>query len=314
MRAMSANAEPSREQLAGLRPELARMLGEIPDYRPGDVIAARALMTEAMGGRLPPPDQVIYTGGGPVEAVQIRIHRPEQSETSGALMFIHGGGFFMGSAELYDGVCSELASLMRCAVLAVDYRLAPEHPFPAALDDCCAAWDEIISQCGNLGIDPTRVGIYGESAGAALAIGVTHRMLSSGIQRPAFLVAQEPVVDDRLQMPSSRRFTSTPIWNRALSEWSWSLYLGDAPDSRTEESSPARLKSLRGMPQKFISTRDLDPLRDEGLDFARRLMDDHVPVDLRHYSGTVHGTLGFAGTKVKERILRDATEFVTEYL
>ncbi len=299
-------------KLEGLHPDLIPLLGNVPDYRPGDVHAARALMAEAMGGSGARPSEVmsVETDGTPIE---IRIHRPGVTASGPALFFVHGGGFFMGSAELYDAVCTELASATGCTVLAVDYRLAPEHPFPAGLNDCESAWMRVVAEADRLGIDRTRIGLYGESAGAALAIGLAHRLARSSAA-PALLVVQEPVIDDRLDLESTRIFTETPIWNRALAEWSWSLYLGDNRTAVPSEFSPSRLGDFTGLPPTFISTRDLDPLRDEGLAFARRLIDDGVAVDIRHYAGTVHGTLGFIGAPVRERILRDAVEYVAERL
>ncbi|WAB82925.1 alpha/beta hydrolase [Microcella daejeonensis] len=267
-----------------------------------------------MSSALQGTTQVIPLSGTSSTAGGIRLHRPPGADHGGAIVHIHGGGFFMGSAELYDDVCRELASATGCAVLAVDYRLAPEHPYPAGLDDCTAAWHRVVGLAESLGIDRDRLGLYGESAGAALAIGVCDRLRSTSERMPAILVLHEPVTDDRLDHLSSQRFTATPIWNRSLAEWSWSVYLGEHYAAPPAEAAPARLADFLGFPPTFISTRDLDPLRDEGLALARRMIDDEVPVELRHYAGTLHGTLGFAGAPVRERILRDAAEYVSERL
>jgi len=310
---MSSHDDRRGGQLDRLNPDIARRLPQVPDYRPGSVHVARALMADAMGESLPEPSEITWAESSSGR-VEIRIHRPAGQPSGGALLFIHGGGFVMGSAALYDGVSSELAALTGCTVLTVDYRLAPEHPFPAGLDDCEVAWRHIVSQCDDLGIDRARMGVYGESAGAALAIGLAHRLSFSPAELPALIVLQEPVTDDRLDHKSSRIFTDTPVWNRALADWSWDLYLGVHRSSPPKESAPARILDFKGFPRTFISTRDLDPLRDEGMAFARRLIDDGVAVDLRHYAGTIHGTLGFTGVRVRERILRDAAEFVIEHL
>ncbi len=301
-------------QLRGLHPDLVPRLREVPDYRPGDAHEARGLMARAMSSALQGTTQVIPLSGTSPTAGGIRLHQPPGADHGGAIVHIHGGGFFMGSAELYDDVCRELASATGCAVLAVDYRLAPEHPYPAGLDDCTAAWHQAIDLAESLGIDRHRLGLYGESAGAALAIGVCDRLRSTGDRVPAILVLQEPVADDRLDLHSSRRFTATPVWNRSLAEWSWSIYLGGHRAAPPPEAAPARLTDFIGFPPTFVSTRDLDPLRDEGLALARRMIDDDVAVDLRHYAGTLHGTLGFTGAPVRERILRDAAEYVAEHL
>ncbi|KQV24590.1 MULTISPECIES: alpha/beta hydrolase [unclassified Microcella] len=301
-------------QLELLRPELAAHLEAIPDYRPGDVDLIRATMEAAIGVGLPAPSEVVTVDAGGGRGVELRIHRPSGVRSGGALLHVHGGGFVMGSAALYDGVCRELAEATACTVVAVDYRLAPEHPYPAGLDDCALAWSWLAAHAESLGVDASRLALYGESAGAALAMGVAHRLRSSDDQPAAAIVLQEPVVDDRLSSASSQRFTRTPIWNRALAEWSWDLYLGSARSSPPREAAPARLADFVGFPPTFISTRDLDPLRDEGLALARRLIDEGVAVELRHYAGTLHGTLGIIGPRVRERILRDAVEFVIERL
>ena len=309
---MTGASEAADSQLARLRPELAAHLDAIPDYRPGDVVAIRATMTEAFGTELPAPAEVVVVDAGGGRGLELRIHRPSRSRPGGALLHVHGGGFVMGSAALYDGVCRELAEETECTVVGVDYRLAPEHPYPSGLDDCALAWSWLVTHAETLGVDATRIALYGESAGAALAIGVAHRLRASDGPRPAAMVLQEPVVDDRLSSASAQRFTSTPIWNRALAEWSWDAYLGDARAAPPREAAPARLVDFAGFPPTFISTRDLDPLRDEGLALARRLIDEGIDVELRHYAGTLHGTLGLAGARVRERILRDAVEFVVD--
>ncbi len=298
----------------GLHRDLVDRLDEVPDYRPGDAAAARTLMARAMGGEAQRPDRVLQFDDARGGTGEIRVHRPEGGGHGGALLHIHGGGFFMGSAALYDGVGRELARATGCTVLATDYALAPEHPYPAALDDCTAAWAAVTAEAASLGIDTARLGVYGESAGAALAVGLLHRLRETAGPRPALLVLQEPVVDDRLEHRSTEQFTHTPIWNRPLAEWSWGLYLGAHRDAPPAEAAPARLPDFASFPPTLISTRDLDPLRDEGLALALRLIDDGVAVDLRHYAGTIHGTLGFTGAPVRERILRDAAEFVRERL
>lgn len=314
MPTLDGDGDDAAAQLRRLHPDLVPRLREVPDYRPGDVGAARGLMARSMSSTPLAATEVIALSGSSAASGSIRLHRPPNGDHGGAIVHIHGGGFFMGSAQLYDEVARELAVSTGCAVLAVDYRLAPEHPYPAGLDDCTEAWKQAVDLADSLGIDRDRVGLYGESAGAALAIGVCDRLRSSGEMLPAILVLQEPVVDDRLDHRSSRRFTATPIWNRPLAEWSWDVYLGVQRAAPPAEAAPARLDDFSAFPPTFISTRDLDPLRDEGLELARRMIDDEVAVDLRHYAGTLHGTLGFAKAPVRERILRDAAEYVTEHL
>lgn len=298
-------------QLGRLRPELNALLHSIPDYQPGDVEAIRAVMAAGFGSSLPAPDEVTTARARDGREIEMRIHRP-RGNSRGTILHIHGGGFVMGSAALYDGVCRELADATACLVASVDYRLAPEHPYPAALDDCTVAWEWLTTTGTVDGVNGEQVGLYGESAGAALALGVAHRLRTLDAPQAALLVLQEPVTDDRLDSASSREFTSTPVWNRLLAEWSWPTYLGAHHGSPPQEAAPARLADYIGFPPTYISTRDLDPLRDEGLVLARRMIDDEVEVELRHYAGTVHGTLGLSGTRVRDRILRDTVEYIAD--
>ncbi len=298
-------------QLGRLRPELNALLDSIPDYRPGDVEAIRAVMASAFNSSTAAPTEVMTVRASDGREIELRIHRPP-GNVRGTLMHIHGGGFVMGSASLYDGVCSELADATGCVVASVDYRLAPEHPYPAALDDCMTAWEWLTATGAVSGVDGKRVGLYGESAGAALALGVANRLRTSEASHATVLVLQEPVTDDRLSSASSHEFTDTPIWNRSLAQWSWQSYLGPRHGDPPEEAAPARLDDYVGFPPTFVSTRDLDPLRDEGLALAQRMISNGVEVELRHYAGTVHGTLGLTGTRVRERILRDTIEYIVE--
>ncbi|AZC14968.1 alpha/beta hydrolase [Microbacterium sp. ABRD28] len=292
--------------------ELADRLDEVPDYRPGDVAAMRELMASSMTERpaRDPEVHLVFADGGAER--ELRVHRPPTGASAGTVLHIHGGGFFMGSATLYDAVCAQLSERTGTVVCSIDYRLAPEHPYPAGLDDCAAAYRALVKDPRRFGLGPGPLGIYGESAGAALAAGVVARVGEE--HPPDFLALLEPVLDDHLSTASARRFTATPIWNRGLAEWSWDIYLGDIRYSRPAEAAPAHLPDVSWFPPTLISTRDLDPLRDEGIAFARRLIGEGVPTELRHYPGTFHGVLGVAGSAVASRIVADAACFVRDHL
>lgn len=299
--------------------ELRAHLHHVPVYTTDSVENNRALMA-ATTELAPPVDPLaadaraveIGVVGSAEHPVSWRVHRPVGSaRPRGMVVHVHGGGFVMGSAALYDTVCAELAERTGMIVASVDYRLAPEHPYPAGLDDCTRAWEAAVEQAAGWGVDPATVGLYGESAGAALAVGVVARLRASGRPVPAFLVLQEPSLDDRLTTPSSRAFVEAPVWNRRLSEWTWQLYLGEhSSSSPPPEAAPARLDDLGGFPPTFVSTRDLDALRDEGIQFAVRLIAIGVATELRHYPGTFHGCASILGTEVGERILADACDFM----
>lgn len=292
--------------------ELADRLDEVPDYRPGDVAAMRELMASSMTERpAREPEVHLISGDGGAER-ELRVHRPPTGASAGTILHIHGGGFFMGSARLYDAMCEQLSERTGAAVCSVDYRLAPEHPYPAGLDDCTAAYRALVEDPDRFGLGDGPLGIYGESAGAALAAGVVARV--GGERRPDFLALLEPVLDDRLSTASARRFTATPIWNRGLAEWSWDIYLGDLRNSRPAEAAPAHLADISWFPPTLVSTRDLDPLRDEGLAYAVRLIEAGVPTEVHHYPGTFHGVLGVVGAAAAQRVIDDAVRFVRGHL
>jgi acetyl esterase/lipase len=176
-------------------------------------------------------------------------------------------------------------------VVSVDYRLAPEHPFPAAVDDCYAGLEWTVSHAAELDIDPDRVGVGGSSAGGALAAAVALMARDRSGPALAVQILNYPVIDDRMDTPSMRSFDATPLWTSGASADMWQHYLGD-PDGRGEVSAyaaPGRATDLSSLPPAYVLTAELDPLRDEGIDYARRLMEAAVPTELHTVAGACHG-------------------------
>ena len=202
-------------------------------------------------------------GRGSADEVEVIVvspaTRPRPADGSarltGALLCIHGGGFTIGRAEHDIPFAAWLVGELGIVVVLVDYRLAPEHPYPAGLADCYAALDWLHGDADALGVDPDRVAIYGSSAGATLAAGTA--LLARDLGGPPLCLQflAIPVLDDRLGTPSMRAFVDTPIWHRHNAELSWTNYLGDRRDEVAPYASPARAVDLAGLPRAPTSPR-----------------------------------------------------------
>jgi acetyl esterase/lipase len=198
------------------------------------------------------------------------------------VIYCHAGAFILGNLNTDHRQCIELARRGHCTVISVDYRLAPEHPYPAALDDVVVVLDWVLANARELGVDTSRVAVAGSSAGGALAASLAQRC-SDGL---VFQLLHQPVLDDRVT-GSKVQFSATPAFDGPACEQMWQYYLGAAGAS--VDSAPGRREQLRGLPRAFISCSDIDPLRDEALDYARRLLRDGVETELHVFAGTCHG-------------------------
>ena len=190
----------------------------------------------------------------------------------------------LGSVDLEHQVCVDLARDLGVVVASVDYRLAPEHPYPAGLEDCYAAL-RLLS--GLPGVDPARVAVHGQSAGGCLAAGVALLARDRGGPALCFQSLDVPVIDDRLETTSMRSAGPWPMWSPSQAATSWRLYLDGRPAD--QYAAPGRAEDLSGLPPAYVVTCELDPLRDEGIDYATRLMTAGVPVELHCWPGTFHG-------------------------
>lgn len=259
--------------------------------------AMRAMRGEALQP-LPPRDDVAMddraiAGLGEAPDIPIRIYRPTKSSDTPRPGFleIHGGGFILGNIEMMDGWCQMIAAEVDVIVVSVEYRLAPEDPFPAGIEDCYAVLHWIHDNADELGIDPDRVAIGGQSAGGGIAAGLALMARDKGGPPICYQLLEIPELDDQLDTPSMLAFQDTPFWNRPNAVFSWKHYLG--PDHRGEPSiyaAPARAKDLSGLPPSYVSTMEFDPLRDEGLRYAMGMLAAGVSVELHNYAGTFHGS------------------------
>lgn len=283
-------------------PELVPMLEFLPVLALEDPVAARAgfdAMTVLMNAELDESgveiDNLLISGAEGAPDVAIRVYSPtDKADSLPALLFIHGGGFVIGTLDSEHGSALALCRDLGIVLVSVGYRKAPETPFPGPLEDCYAALLWTSENAEKLGIDLDRLGIFGQSAGAGLSAATA--LLSRDRKGPklCFQYLGIPEVDDRLETPSMKQFTDTPLWNRPAAELSWDYYLGDAFTRGSKDvpylAAPARAEDLSNLPPAHVTTMEFDPLRDEGVLYALKLMQAGVSVELHSYPGTFHGS------------------------
>jgi acetyl esterase/lipase len=291
-----------------------------PNLDISDPVASRAgfrEMTAALNADLDTSGVVTedrrIPGPGDSPEVGLRIYTPEGLDAPApGLLHIHGGGFVIGDLESEHGACLALCQNLGIVVVSVDYRLAPETPYPGALEDCYAALLWVSEQAEALQIDRSRLGIFGQSAGGGLSAATALLSRDRGGPDICFQYLGIPELDDRLETVSMREFVDTPMWHRPNAELSWDFYLGEnyrrgAPDV-PYHAAPARAEDLSGLPPAYVSTMEFDPLRDEGVLYALKLMQAGVPTELHSFPGTFHGSSLFSTTQVAQR---EAAEMFT---
>lgn len=235
---------------------------------------------------------------GPDEPLMVRMYKPTEADDLPVVVFLHGGGFVLGDLDSHDNVCTALANRAEALVFSVDYRLAPEHPFPAALEDSYAALQWADRYAGDLGGDPDRLAVGGDSAGgnltAALALLASDRD-GPKIDRQLLIypaVATTPVVSrpESYAENGEGYFLETDEM-----EWFQRSYVQDPIHARNEYAAPLLAQDLSGLPPASIVTAGFDPLRDEGIEYAQRLADDGVSVTHRNYEAMIHGFVSMTG-------------------
>lgn len=283
-----------------LDPELAAVLAAIPSLGIDldDIPFARSLMAK-MGemSRMPADmaveiEQYEVPGTAAAPAVGVRLFRPRGvAEKLPVLLWIHGGGYVLGTADGSDRRCGEMALNGGCAVASVEYRLAPEHPFPAPLEDCHAALKWLAGSADALNIDASRIAIGGASAGGGLAAGLALLARDRAEVNVIFQLLIYPMIDDSNTTPSSHAITDATVWNRSLNIKGWSAYLGREPGGAdvSPYAAAARAQSLDGLPPAYIPVGELDLFLDENIVYAQRLLQAGVPTELHVYTGAIHG-------------------------
>jgi len=224
-------------------------------------------------------------------SVKIRIYSPDYSDNLPVLIWMGGGGFICGDVYVADKFCGEMALSANCIVVSVDYRLAPKHPYPAALDDCYKVLSWLLTGPAKLKVDISRLAVGGMSAGACLAAALSLRARDNGLNVICYQMLVIPVLDDRHKTPSSFSIVDARVWNRNISLKAWRAYLADVKDNVPTYASPARESDFSGLPRTFISVAEHDILRDEGVIYAQKLLQAGVSTELHIYRGVLHGSL-----------------------
>ena len=276
--------------------ELRPLLAIFPTRR-----LSRANLAEARQRVLPIPPQppadvsvreAAVAGRGVAPAVPVRIYKPATDEPLPCIFHMHGGGFVMGSAKDMAAVHTAMASELRCAIVSVDYRLAPETAFPGNIEDCYAALAWTFANASAEGFDTARIGVMGESAGGGLAASLALMARDRGEFSLAFQNLIYPMLDDRTCMLTDPHPTAGEfIWHTHNNHFGWEALLGHPPglSGTSAYAAAARADDLTGLPPTFISTGALDLFVDEDIDYARRLNRAGVSVELHVYPGAFHG-------------------------
>ncbi len=234
---------------------------------------------------------------GPDGDVFVRIYQPtDRLATLPALVWIHGGGYVLGSVERDDLLATHLAKVAQCLVVSVEYRIAPEYPSPAAVEDCYAALKWLATHTSELGVDLSRIAIGGESGGGGVAAGLALVTRDRAEVELAFQLLIYPMIDDRNVAPASETWPDTYVWTRENNRMGWRAYLGREPGG--EDVSPyaaaSRATDLSGLPPAYIPVGELDLFLNENIDYAQRLLAAGVPTELHVYQGAYHGFNGIA--------------------
>jgi len=264
-----------------------------------DIVQRRATVTQLLAAiEIPPNPNVtsedrMVPGPDGAPDIKVRIYRPtDATGTLPGIYFIHGGGMILGDIDGEDAVATQICERVDAVVVSVEYRLAPEHPYPAPVEDCYAGLVWMARHAGELRFDPERLAVYGGSAGGGLTIATSMLARDRGFPALRFQMPIYPMIDDRNETPSSHEITDIGLWDRAGNIEAWKWYLGDGkPD---QYAAPARAEDLTGLPPTFIDVGTVDLFRDEDITFAMRLMQAGVPTELHVNPGAYHAAEVFA--------------------
>jgi acetyl esterase/lipase len=294
-----------------LDPEIAAALTDLPDlsFTAEGLPVIRPLVPrpDGPGEGIERSDHVV--DDGPVE---LTVHRPRGLDgLLPCVYWIHGGGLMIGHRDMDDDDLERWCRSFGCACVSIEYRLAPEHPYPTALEDCHRGLAWLTEHADDLGIDTARIGVGGRSAGGGLAAALTMLVRDHSGARLRFQILDCPMLDDRPRWPS-RRMAGVPVWSRESNDLGWHCYLGDRCGTADVPAlaAPARATDLGGLPPAFVAVGAVDVLRDEAVDYATRLNQAGVPSELHVYAGAPHGALLFPAAAVTRRMVVDIDDFV----
>lgn len=229
------------------------------------------------------------TAPGPAGPVPVRVYTPRVEPPLPGLVWFHGGGWVLGDLETHDALCRHLALACAAVVVSVDYRLAPEHPFPAAVDDATAATRWVAANAAALDVDPHRLAVGGDSAGGNLATVVCRRARDTGHPALRWQLLVYPITDCDFDTASYTENATGYGLTRAGMQWFWHHYVPGSDERLHPDASPLRAADLTRLPPAYVITAEYDPLRDEGEAYARRLIEAGVSTRLERFPGMIHG-------------------------
>ncbi len=245
------------------------------------------------------------------DQIPIRIYNPEKKKSpkSSAIVYIHGGWFVSGGYETHDAIVRKLANETGSIILFVDYRLAPEHPFPAGLNDCITVTQWLLNHAETLGIDHRQIGIIGDSAGGALAVSVATQFAT----QLKFQILIYPAVDATLSSKSWGTYKDGPILNKQAGVQAWKWYLSSQQDYQNPLAVPILIKNFKHKIPTLVLLAEHDPLRDEGIDLSKHMIRSGVPVKISFYNNMVHGFMHMGGVlEETQRANNEIADFIDQ--
>jgi acetyl esterase len=289
-----------------------------------DIAEARRVEADGLAGELRvraelPQDPSVVVKSHVISCdgydLPVRTYTPAHRVSPlGALVFFHGGGYVLGNLDNEEPRCIHFASKVNCVVISPEYRLAPEHPFPAALDDCYRTVCWVAEEAQRLGVDERRISVGGISSGGGLAASVAHRARDEKLPGLVLQLLLFPTLDCRLQTVSARRFTDTPLWDSHSNRTMWDYYLANS-DYPPWYAAPALADAFDGLAPAMLAVAEFDPLRDEALEYAKALLEAEVSVELHLYAETYHAFDYIAPfAEISQRAIADQVNSLTRAL
>ena len=281
-----------------------------PGFHEMEVAEARQAILQLFQVENPEPvakveDRTIPTPNGDLP---IRLYTPEGDGPLPVLVFFHGGGWVVGNLESHDATCRALANAAGCITLAVDYRLAPEHKFPAAPEDCYEATKWAVLNAAALGGDPQRVAVGGDSAGGNLAAAVALMSGDRGAPSLAYQLLLYPVTNHSFDTESCKQNGEDYLLTKDSMVWFWDHYLENDEAGNAPYASPLQAKYVNSPPPGLVITAEFDPLRDEGEAYGKRLQDAGADIKISRYDGTIHGFFSFFHLDAQKKALAEVAE------
>ena len=249
------------------------------------------------------------------EMIEVLVFEPRSLEGGNApcLVYLHGGGFVFGAGDQQYKLVREYVLRASCKAVFVNYRLAPKHPHPTPVEDCYAGLRYAFEKAEELGIDKTRIGVGGDSAGGALSAAVSQMARDMGTDSPAFQLLIYPATDMSMDTDSNRKYTDTPVWNSNLSKMMWPAYVPDMTRDDLAYASPMLAKSFADLPHAYVEVAEFDCLHDEAINYANAMREAGVEVEIYETHGTMHGFDGVFNAPTTKECVQRRVDFMKKF-